>query len=67
MTDEPGVGPIVAPRGEGAAAASRPENEFEEARYNRYESHPVPWWISVLWISFFVFGVVYLVTNLVEG
>lgn len=67
MTEETRVGPIVAPRGEAAAAASRPENELEEARYNRYEAHPVPWWVSLLWISFFVFGVVYLVTNLVRG
>lgn len=59
--------PILAPKSQGAAAASRPENELDEARYNRYEANPVPWWVSLIWISFFVFGVTYLVVNLVAG
>lgn len=63
----PERGAIVAPRGEGAASASRPETELEESRYNHYEANPVPWWISLLWASFFLFGVVYLVVNLLPG
>lgn len=59
--------PILAPRSKSAAEASRPDTELEESRYNHYEANPVPWWISLLWVSFFVFGVIYLVTNLVEG
>ncbi len=59
--------PIIAPRGQSAASASRPETELEESRYNRYEANPVPWWISLLWVSFFVFGVLYLIINLMEG
>ncbi len=62
-----GPGPILATESDGAAGASRPETELDEARYNRYEANPVPWWISLLWASFFLFGVLYLVINLVEG
>jgi len=63
----PGGSPIIASRSEGAAAASRPDNELEVESYNRYEANPVPWWVSLVWVSFFVFGVVYLVVNLVKG
>ncbi len=69
MSEQETVGPapILASRTEGAAAASHPDNELDEARYNRYEAHPVPWWISLVWASFFIFGVTYLVVNLVGG
>lgn len=60
-------GPIVAPRSKSAAGASHPEIELEESRYNHYEANPVPWWISLVWASFFLFGVLYLVINLVDG
>lgn len=59
--------PIAAPPGGAAAGASRPETPLEESRYNHYEANPVPWWVSVVWVSFFVFGVLYLITNLVGG
>lgn len=58
--------PVVAPRGESPAAASRPDRAVEDERWHLYEAHPAPWWISAMWIAFFVFGVVYLVTNLLE-
>lgn len=48
-----------------AAEASRPEIELD-ARFHTYESNPVPWWLTVVWISFLVFGFVYLVVNLLE-
>jgi hypothetical protein len=56
--------PIIVPRGRSAAEASRPETALDE-RYHTYESHPVPWWLSLVWISFLVFGAVYLVVNLI--
>lgn len=62
-----GPSPILAPRSEGPAAASHPDNELNVSRYNRYEANPVPWWISLIWAAFFIFGVTYLVVNLVEG
>jgi hypothetical protein len=68
MTDEqpPVTGPIVAPSGRSAAEACRPENALEDGRYHIYESNPAPWWIAVLWVSFLLFGVTYLILNLLE-
>jgi hypothetical protein len=40
---------------------SQPEN------YHTYESNPVPWFIALLWGAFFIFGVSYLVINLLSG
>jgi hypothetical protein len=57
--------PILAPTGASAAEASRPETHLDEA-YHIYESNPAPWWIGVLWLSFFVFGVTYLILNLLR-
>jgi hypothetical protein len=62
----PVVGPVVAPSGASPALASRPDRPLEEARYHTYESHPAPWWVALLWAAFFVFGVTYLITNLLE-
>jgi hypothetical protein len=61
------VGPVIASPGEPAASASRPDVELEVGRYDTYQANPVPWWISLLWVSFFLFGVIYLVANLVMG
>lgn len=62
----PSVGPILAPPGASAAEASRPEQTPDDGRYHIYESHPAPWWIALLWISFFIFGVTYLILNLLK-
>ncbi len=59
------LGPVLAPLGASAAEASRPETALEE-RYHIYESNPAPWWIGVLWASYLIFGVIYLVLNLLE-
>ena len=56
--------PIMAGRGEGAAAASRPDQPLDGA-YHAYEANPAPWWITLLWLSFFAFGVTYLIVNLI--
>lgn len=45
---------------------SEPEPAQEERSYHTYEPHPVPWWIALLWVSFFIFGIAYLVVNLVK-
>jgi hypothetical protein len=55
----------LAPLGSSAAEASRPETPLEE-RYHIYESNPAPWWIGLLWATYLIFGVVYLIVNLLE-
>jgi len=55
--------PILAPRGESAAAASHPGNRLEDQRYHSYEHNPMPWWLTGIWIAFLTFGAVYLMTN----
>lgn len=57
--------PIVAPPGTPPAAASHPDTALDP-RYHVYEANPAPWWVGLAWIGFFVFGVVYLIRNLVE-
>jgi hypothetical protein len=57
--------PITAPRGSSAAEASQPDTPLDGS-FHIYESHPVPWWLTIIWLSFFVFGVVYLIMNLLE-
>jgi len=57
--------PILAPRGASAAEASRSDTRLDES-YHIYDSNPVPWWLSLVWLSFFVFGVIYLIVNLVD-
>jgi hypothetical protein len=42
------------------------EQESEERGFHTYEPNPVPWWIALLWVSFFVFGIAYLVVNLIK-
>jgi hypothetical protein len=58
--------PVLAPRGESPAAASRPDPVGDERRWHIYESHPIPWWVALMWAGFFVFGVIYLIRNLVR-
>lgn len=56
--------PILAPSGSSAATASRPDEKLEDG-YHIYESNPVPWWIALIWLSFFVFALGYLLSNLI--
>ena len=58
-------GPVVAPRGDSPARASQPETPLD-GRWHIYDSNPVPWWMAVLWLTFFVFAVTYLIRNLLE-
>jgi hypothetical protein len=58
-------GPVVAPSGASAAEASQPDAPLEE-QYHIYESNPVPWWIALLWAVYLIFGVTYLVVNLLR-
>ena len=59
------AGPVLAPLGASAAEASHPETQLDE-RFHIYESHPAPWWIGLLWASYLIFGVIYLIMNLIE-
>jgi hypothetical protein len=59
----PGTAPIVAPLGESPASASRPDTPLDE-RWHVYEANAAPWWIAVIWLAFFAFGVTYLVRSL---
>ena len=58
--------PVLAPPGHSPACASRPDPPMEDERWHLYEANPAPWWIGALWVAFFVFGVAYLVLNLIE-
>lgn len=57
--------PILAPRGASAARASSPETPLDDS-YNMYDSNPVPWWLTLVWLCFFAFGAAYLILNLLE-
>jgi len=57
--------PVIVSGRSSAAEASRPDIELEQ-RFHTYESNPIPWWLTVVWMSFFIFGLVYLVVALLE-
>ena len=57
--------PIMVSGKASAADASQP-NTALESRFHSYESNPIPWWLTILWGSFLIFGLVYLVVNLLE-
>jgi hypothetical protein len=57
-------GPIVVTDGGSPAGASRPDGVLQTDRYLHYESHPIPWWVAIVWVGFFIFGIWYLATNL---
>lgn len=57
--------PILAPPGASPARASQPDEKLDEG-YHIYESNPVPWWIALVWLSFFIFGITYLISNLLD-
>lgn len=62
----PDAEPVIVSRGESPAAASRPDRSPEDERWHLYEANPVPWWVAVMWLCFFAFGVIYLIRNLIE-
>ena len=67
MAETPPPGsPILAPQGESPAEASRPDTQLEDGRYHIYESNPAPWWIALLWVVYLIFGVTYLILNLMR-
>jgi hypothetical protein len=55
----------LAPLGASAAEASHPDTPLD-GRYHIYESNPAPWWIGALWAAYLIFGVTYLIVNLIE-
>ena len=59
------VSPVLAPPGASPAEASRPERPLEEARWHTYESNPIPWWVALVWLWFFGFGIVYLLKSMI--
>ncbi|MFQ5706342.1 MAG: hypothetical protein ACE5HO_02780 [bacterium] len=40
------------------------EQPVKEPNYHTYEPNAVPWWLALLWLGYFIFGVVYLLRNL---
>lgn len=59
------VGPVLAAPGASPADASRPELSLEDGRWHTYESNPIPWWVALVWLWFFAFGVVYLLKSMI--
>ncbi len=57
--------PISVPGGDPSAGASHPGVELDD-RYHTYESNPVPWWLTVVWVSFLLFGLIYMIVSLLE-
>ena len=55
--------PLMVPPGAAPAGASRPDQQLDHS-YNIYEHHPVPWWVALVWLTFFCFGAGYLILNL---
>jgi hypothetical protein len=58
--------PVMARPGASPASASDPARPLEDGHYHIYESNPVPWWVALLWLSFFAFAIAYLILNLLE-
>jgi hypothetical protein len=67
MPDAPLPGtPVLAPLGASPSEASRPDTPLEDGRYHVYESNPAPWWLAVIWAAYLIFGVTYLIVNLIQ-
>ena len=62
----PDTTPILAPAGKSAALASQPDTPLEGERYHIYDANPAPWWVTTLWLLFFVFAFSYLLINLLR-
>ena len=58
--------PVVAARGRSPATASDPDRDLEDGRYHIYEANPVPWWVTLVWVTFLAFAITYLIRNLIE-
>jgi hypothetical protein len=58
--------PILAPSGASAALASHPDTPLETERYHIYDANPAPWWVTSLWLVFFIFAFTYLMVNLLQ-
>ena len=41
------------------------QDEDQEDYPWTYDANPVPWWLALIWISFFVWGIAYLVLYLI--
>ncbi len=57
--------PVMVSGRASAADASQPNTDLD-SRFHTYESNPIPWWLTVVWASFLIFGLVYLVVALIE-
>lgn len=58
--------PVLAPHGKSPATASDPPHAVDDGHYHIYESNPVPWWVALVWLGFFGFGIVYLIRSLMD-
>ncbi len=65
QSSAPEARPILAPPSASPAEASHPEVVFDE-RYHAYESNPVPWWLTLIWLSFLIGGAAYLIVNMLD-
>ena len=41
--------------------AEKKENEFRRHKYLSYQGYAFPWYATVMWITFFVCGLIYFV------
>ena len=48
----------------GEAAEPAAEQPFQRHRYLTYQGYAFPWYATLIWISFFVGGLIYLVKNI---
>ena len=46
-------------------ADEKPLDEQADESPWKYSTNPVPWWLALLWIGYFVWSVVYLVMYLI--
>ena len=44
-------------------AEKKPETEFRRHKFLSYEGYAFPWYVTVIWITFFVCGLIYFVRN----
>jgi len=58
--------PVIAPHGASPASASDPARELDDGHWHIYEANPVPWWVALVWLGFIVFGITYLIRNLLD-
>jgi hypothetical protein len=44
--------------------SAAPSQEFRRHKYLSYQGYAFPWYATLLWISFFVGGLIYLVRHI---